>query len=114
MKKLLLLQLVFFVYTTAIAQVDTTKFKTNSERAQYYMYRYQRQKQTALSLGIASAATCIVTYKFASVNNGKRTNVGYVIGGLFAGAGLFVLVDSDKWLKKAEIYITPTSFTFNF
>ena len=127
MKKLLCLM--FFVYCSVLSaqiketddlyfspekrnQSDTSLIKNEVDNIRYNLGKYHKARQTGISFSIAGAAVTTLTLFVLKDSDAQQALL--FIGGISSFAGLVIIIDAEKWLKRASISISPGSVKFNF
>lgn len=88
------------------------KIDSISNSLQANLFRYHKERQTAFMLTISgvllSTASMVIT------EEPKVQQVTAIAGGVIGITGYIVLIDAEKWLKRASLSIGPGSVKINF
>lgn len=120
MKKLILIALLSIFSLNLLCQTDriitrrdTVVFKTDIEKVQYCLGEYYHERETGLILTMLGTSIAIVS-SIAIVNNEQARKGGIIAGSVIGIVGLGITIDSDKWIKRSSISISPGKLTLNF
>jgi len=95
------------------AKKDALKPITDIQVIQSNLKKYYNERQIAFAL-------CAIGFLGAGIGtamikeNEKTAGSAYIFSGLFTFSSMVVFYDSEKWLKRASVSISPTSLKINF
>lgn len=92
---------------------DTISFKSDIQKVQYCLGNYYNQRQTGFIIAVIGSSVAL-TSQLALNNSPQAKKTGTIIGGAVAIIGTIIIFDSDKWMKRASISISPTSIKITF
>lgn len=96
-----------------IIKQNASEFTTDIQIVQHNLGKYYSERQTAY--GFSLGAVVASGFAIATINNNNKTsNYALIVSGVFSITSAIIFYDSEKWLKRASISISPTSLKINF
>jgi hypothetical protein len=114
MKKLLFVLLLMLPLSIK-AQTDSLNIKRDYQmqidNIQDNLYNYHAEKMTSYLFGGMSSLMFVGA---AMSMNSDTQMILLSVGAAFSITGTIIRIDSEKWIKRASIRITPSRLTINF
>ena len=117
--KVLFLGILFMALCASLSgqeKEDSLSYDAIIKDIQFNLGEYHNERQTAYCLASFALFCSAAGTTLALLNNEERVGpvVAFGLSGITFVASYFIFVDSEKWLKRASITISPTSLKINF
>jgi hypothetical protein len=98
-------------YSNTKAVKDTITIGNDLENIKYCLAKYHDQRMTGLAVSLSSGLFGGVSY---ALNDNSIAKPLLVLSGLLGITSAIIYIDSEKWLKRASLSVSPGGFKITF